>query len=152
MTLRVKFYIHAPSGAASNWWTRSPNTSNSTNFIYVNTSGTNNNNNASNTYGVCLGLCERSANIRRGYVRHSNPQKGANTVHLQRESLHPVSEYETKISAVAVIKTTASPDTAARTLLAWSGMCVTPISWAVCYGAIFALYKVLYGRKFIFYE
>lgn len=47
------------AGSANNWWTRSPNTGNTTNFIYVNSSG-NNNNNASNSYGVCLGLCEPS--------------------------------------------------------------------------------------------
>ena len=26
--------------------------------MYINTSGSNNNNNATNAYGVCLGLCE----------------------------------------------------------------------------------------------
>lgn len=46
-------------GSASNWWTRSPNTTNTTNFRYVNSSGNNNNNNASNSYGVCLGLCQK---------------------------------------------------------------------------------------------
>jgi len=36
---------------------RSPNTGNSTNFRNVNTDGSSNNNNASNSNGVCLGLC-----------------------------------------------------------------------------------------------
>ena len=38
--------------------TRSPNTGNSNNFCYVNTSGTANNNNASNSNGVACGLCD----------------------------------------------------------------------------------------------
>lgn len=37
---------------------RSPNTGNATNFRNVNTDGSSNNNNASNSYGVCLGLCK----------------------------------------------------------------------------------------------
>lgn len=39
---------------ASNWWLRSPNTSNTNNFYNVNSNGSNNNNNAINTYGVCF--------------------------------------------------------------------------------------------------
>ena len=35
---------------------RSPNTGNTTNFRIVNSDGSGNNNNASNSYGVCLGL------------------------------------------------------------------------------------------------
>ena len=38
---------------ASNWWLRSAN--NASNFRYVNTSGSNSNNNANNSYGVALG-------------------------------------------------------------------------------------------------
>lgn len=39
---------------ASNWWERSPNASNSTNFTNVNTNGNaGNNNNASNTNALC---------------------------------------------------------------------------------------------------
>ena len=37
-----------PSGAASNWWLRSPSMTNATNFYNVNTSGWVSNNNASN--------------------------------------------------------------------------------------------------------
>ena len=48
-----------PSGSANNWWLRSPNVSNSNNFWYVRTSGDVNNNNASNTYGVCFGFCNK---------------------------------------------------------------------------------------------
>jgi len=40
--------------SASNWWLRSPNTSNTNNFWYVNSNGNTNNNNANNTYGVCF--------------------------------------------------------------------------------------------------
>lgn len=39
---------------ASNWWLRSPNTTNTNNFWNVNSNGSNNNNNANNTYGVCF--------------------------------------------------------------------------------------------------
>lgn len=46
-------------GAANNWWLRSPNTSNTTNFSNVNLEGNHNNNNASNTNGVAFGFCRR---------------------------------------------------------------------------------------------
>lgn len=45
------------SGSADNWWLRSPNLGNSTNFWYVLDSGDVNNNNASNTNGVSFGFC-----------------------------------------------------------------------------------------------
>lgn len=38
--------------SAANWWERSPNSSNSTNFCKVNSNGNANNNNASNTNGL----------------------------------------------------------------------------------------------------
>ncbi|MGN1157929.1 MAG: DUF6273 domain-containing protein [Agathobacter sp.] len=42
------------SASANNWWERSPNVSNTTNFMNVNNNGNpNNNNNANNTNGVC---------------------------------------------------------------------------------------------------
>jgi hypothetical protein len=44
-------------GSANNWWLRSPNVSNSTNFRYINSTGNVNNNNANNTYGVSFGFC-----------------------------------------------------------------------------------------------
>jgi hypothetical protein len=37
---------------AYNWWERSPNYNNATNFCNVNSNGNANNNNASNAYGV----------------------------------------------------------------------------------------------------
>ena len=37
------------SGSANNWWERSPNSGNTTNFCNVNSDGTANNNNASNS-------------------------------------------------------------------------------------------------------
>lgn len=40
--------------SAVNWWLRSPNTSNTNNFWYVDNNGNTNNNNANNTYGVCF--------------------------------------------------------------------------------------------------
>jgi len=44
---------------AYNWWERSPNASNSTNFVNVNNNGNpNNNNNASNANGVAFGFSE----------------------------------------------------------------------------------------------
>jgi hypothetical protein len=46
-------------GGAQNWWLRSPNASNSTNFCNVYNNGSANNNyaNAGNTYGVAFGFC-----------------------------------------------------------------------------------------------
>jgi len=44
-------------GSTNNWWERSPNSSNSTNFCNVNTNGNANNNNASNSNGVSFGFC-----------------------------------------------------------------------------------------------
>lgn len=41
-------------GSSNNWWERSVNNSN--NFRYVNSNGSENNNNASNSYGVVLGF------------------------------------------------------------------------------------------------
>lgn len=38
------------------WWTRSPGTGSATYFIFVSSSGSNNSNGASGSYGVCLGL------------------------------------------------------------------------------------------------
>lgn len=48
------------SGSANNWWERSPNGSNSTNFCNVNSNGNANNNNASNSNGVAFGFCSSS--------------------------------------------------------------------------------------------
>lgn len=49
------------SFTANNWWERSPNASNSTNFCNVNSNGNaNNNNNASNSRGVCFGFHKES--------------------------------------------------------------------------------------------
>ena len=42
--------------SANNWWERSPNASNSTNFCNVNSNGNANNNNASNSNGVAFGF------------------------------------------------------------------------------------------------
>ena len=39
-------------GSTMNWWERSPNASNSTNFCNVNNNGNANNNNANNSNGV----------------------------------------------------------------------------------------------------
>ncbi len=44
-------------GSANNWWLRSPNVSNSTNFRNFNSTGNVNNNNANNTRGVSFGFC-----------------------------------------------------------------------------------------------
>jgi hypothetical protein len=45
---------------ANNWWERSPNVSNATNFYNVNNNGNpSNNNNANNTNGVVVGFSER---------------------------------------------------------------------------------------------
>ena len=42
--------------SANNWWERSPNASNTTNFCNVNSNGNANNNNASNSNGVAFGF------------------------------------------------------------------------------------------------
>ena len=42
---------------AVNWWLRSPNASNYTNFVNVNTDGTVNNNNANYSNGFAPGFC-----------------------------------------------------------------------------------------------
>ena len=44
------------ASAASNWWERSPNGSNSTNFCNVNSNGNANNNNANNSWAVAAGF------------------------------------------------------------------------------------------------
>ena len=41
---------------ANNWWSRSPNVTNATNFWNVNTNGGSNNNNANNTNGLAPDL------------------------------------------------------------------------------------------------
>jgi hypothetical protein len=45
------------AGSANYWWLRSPDTGNSTNFRYVTTDGSSGSNIASDSGGVCLGLC-----------------------------------------------------------------------------------------------
>lgn len=46
------------NASSNNWWLRSPNYNNATNFVYVNNNGNANNNNANNTYGVSFGFCK----------------------------------------------------------------------------------------------
>lgn len=48
--------IRLYSVSAVNWWLRSPNASNSNNFVNVNTDGTVNNNNANNSNGLAPGF------------------------------------------------------------------------------------------------
>lgn len=61
------------TGSAYYWWTRSPNAGNSSSFRCVASDGSSNYYNASNTSGVCLGLCDvRRKPLRRGYVKQSN--------------------------------------------------------------------------------
>lgn len=56
--------------SAANWWERSPNSSNSTNFCKVNSNGNANNNNASNTNGlapfgyICFGRRSSESEIK----------------------------------------------------------------------------------------
>lgn len=49
--------IKKVGGSASYWWTRSPNTTDTTYFRCVSSSGDDGNLTASSSYGVCLGLC-----------------------------------------------------------------------------------------------
>ncbi|MEG2679447.1 MAG: DUF6273 domain-containing protein [Oscillospiraceae bacterium] len=66
--------IKTVNGSAAHWWLRSPYATNTTNFDNVNSNGSYNNNNASNTYAVAAGLCA---------VRQSNPR--VKSVHTQKE-------------------------------------------------------------------
>ena len=68
--------------SANNWWERSPNGNNTTNFCNVNSDGSANNNNASNSNGVAVGFrnldrsdkVTRCGEIRTFYGRNScNP-------------------------------------------------------------------------------
>lgn len=52
--------------SADNWWLRSPNATNTTNFSNVNNNGNVNSNNATNTNGVAFGSCTQ--------IRLSNPE------------------------------------------------------------------------------
>ena len=70
----------AHRGSANNWWERSPNGSNSTNFCNVNSNGNANYNNASNANGVAFGFCKR-------WVRTVTGSGEA--APLQKESLFP---------------------------------------------------------------
>lgn len=56
--------------AATNWWLRSPNAANSTNFCNVNNNGNANNNNANNSNGVAFGS---------SLDRHSRKRKQSKT-------------------------------------------------------------------------
>lgn len=49
--------IKKRSGSANYWWTRSPYTGSATYFYYVLSDGSNDYYSASDSYGVCLGLC-----------------------------------------------------------------------------------------------
>ena len=65
------------NGFAANWWERSPNASNSTNFCLVNSNGNANNNNASNANGVAFGFCTaRSDAVTAGRRRSSTYAEG----------------------------------------------------------------------------
>ena len=53
---RLRAAKYRRGGSANNWWLRSPNVSNSTNFRYINSTGNVNNNNANNSWGVAPGF------------------------------------------------------------------------------------------------
>lgn len=48
----MTIWSYSDSGSAYNWWERSPNSGNSTNFCNVNSDGSVNNDNASNSRGL----------------------------------------------------------------------------------------------------
>ena len=68
----VKLCFCCSYGSANNWWERSPNGSNTTNFCNVNSNGNANNNNASNSNGVAFGFC-KAREMR--MVRRSNRKR-----------------------------------------------------------------------------
>lgn len=61
-------------GSACNWWLRSVNASNTTNFRNVNTSGSSNNNNAYNSNGFAPGFKNRFG-ARTSSIMRSNAPK-----------------------------------------------------------------------------
>ena len=85
------------SGAASNWWLRSPFTSYGNNFWNVNTSGSSNNNNANNAYGVAPGSSQG---------RRSNPMRVRPDLAGEKER-------------ITFRKVNIDSDVFRRTLLAW---------------------------------
>lgn len=95
--------------SANNWWERSPNGSNSTNFCIVNSNGNANNNNASNSNGVSFGV-----------RKHRTDQ-----VALWGET-----STFTEGELVPCLTAKISPsDAASWTLLAWRRMCGSSVSW-----------------------
>lgn len=111
------------ASAASNWWERSPNGSNSTNFCIVNSNGNaNNNNNASNSNGVSFGL-------RNNKDRQSSSR--VKSVSLRKENLFPAVWLKMSSMSVQICfsQKTGVSDESSRTLLAWRRLCVTFVSW-----------------------
>ncbi len=56
MKSQVSLYKRARRWFLVVWWLRTPNTNNTNNFWNVTATGTSNNNNASNAYGVLCGF------------------------------------------------------------------------------------------------
>lgn len=64
------------SRIAVNWWLRSPNASNSNNFVNVNTDGTVNNTNAYNSLAFAPGFCPIARPINPFWAKAVHMQKG----------------------------------------------------------------------------
>lgn len=109
------------ASAASNWWERSPNGSNSAGFCIVDSNG-NANNNASNSNGVSFGL-------RNNKDRQSSPR--VKSVSLRKENLFPAVWLKMSSMSVQICfsRKTGVSDESNRTLLAWRRLCVTFVSW-----------------------
>ena len=120
---------------AANWWERSPNSSNSTNFCNVNTNGNANNNNAYNSLGVAPDFV-------------SQKWYGSNAVTRCRVNYDP---YERRdISRDENPKL--SFDVQARTLLAWwEDLCLL-LFHVHGQSSLAALYITTVRRTNIFYD
>lgn len=110
------------ASAASNWWERSPDGSNSSDFCGVNSYGYAYNNDASNSYGVSFGL-------RNNKDRQSSSR--VKSVSLRKENLFPAVWLKMSSMSVQICfsQKTGVSDESSRTLLAWRRLCVTFVSW-----------------------
>lgn len=110
------------ASAASNWWERSPNGSNSTNFCNVNSDGNANYYYASDSFGVSFGL-------RNNKDRQSSSR--VKSVSLRKENLFPAVWLKMSSMSVQICfsQKTGVSDESSRTLLAWRRLCVTFVSW-----------------------
>lgn len=106
-----------------NWWLRSPNASNTTNFCNVNTNGNANNNNAYNSNGFAPGFCLPSTE---GRVEQSNsPRPKRSRAQVKYDPYAKGEVLPARVGYTAHDPKLLSDDPA-RTLLAWRGTVLSP--------------------------